>query len=157
MFEVDWLNGPRNLLVIVDKVSVDGPQVRRVLVPGEVQPHVKDESVYLCILFDSEEGHLCISLQYNYISTVSRVYRTNNQEISVLGCCGTVLRSSSTYSVVLCCPRTTCDGEAPKARPSSSFSKGRRASPGFGHLLLAGWARFAFALACRGRTSFRCS
>ena len=68
MFEVDWFNGARNLLVIVDKMSVDGSEVGRILVPGEVQPHVKDQSVYLCILFDPEEGHLWIFKQYNYIN-----------------------------------------------------------------------------------------
>jgi hypothetical protein len=43
------LDFSRNLRIMLDKRTVDSSQVRRVLVSGEVKPHIKDNPVDLSV------------------------------------------------------------------------------------------------------------
>jgi len=58
MFELVRQNFSRNLRIIVDKASIDRPEVGSILVPGQVQSDLEDKFVDLRVDLYAEEGHI---------------------------------------------------------------------------------------------------
>ena len=59
LFEMVRFYGSRNLMIELNKRAIDGSEVGSIFISGEMKSHVKDESVYLSVQFNSKVRHFC--------------------------------------------------------------------------------------------------